>query len=163
MEVSEGFAAVARPDARILILGSLPGERSIAEQEYYAHPRNAFWPIMKVLYGVDGSYKERCEQIQDNGVAVWDVLQASVRSGSLDADIQVNTARVNDFGAFLSTYSNINLIVFNGKKAEQLFKRRVANSIIENVRLAGLPSTSPAYAAMKFSTKLEIWRAALKR
>ena len=162
MEHSEGFPAVARPDARVLVLGSLPGARSIAEQQYYAHPQNAFWPIMRELFGIEGDYASRCEQLRENRVALWDVLRSSVRPGSMDADIQLGSAVANDFRGFLTVHANIRLIVFNGKKAEQLFTRFVdAHDVAADIVRRGMPSTSPAYASMPFSGKLAAWRAAL--
>lgn len=163
MEPSEGFPPVARSDARVLVLGSLPGRRSIAEQQYYAHPRNAFWPIMHELVGVEGSYADRCEQLVENRIALWDVLASSPRPGSMDADILLENARTNDLEGFLVLHSNIQLIVFNGKKSEQLFEKFVVIQSIDNsIRRIGLPSTSPAYAAMSFSDKLSAWRAAMR-
>ena len=126
MERSEGFPPVARSDARVLILGSLPGRRSIAEQQYYAHPRNAFWAIMKALFGIEGDYEDRLEQLLDHRIALWDVLSCSVRPGSLDAQIKLDSACANDFATFLKGHADIRLIAFNGKKAEQLFDRFVA-------------------------------------
>ncbi len=156
---SEGFPPIARADARILILGSLPGQLSIAAQQYYAHPRNAFWPIMNELFGIDGSYEERLARLADNGIALWDVLASSVRPGSLDGRIQLGSARANDFNTFLAGHADIQLIAFNGKKAEQLFRRFVDGNLVgPEIRKAGLPSTSPAYAAMPFSGKLDLWR-----
>ena len=162
METSEGFPPVARSDARILILGSLPGQRSIAEQQYYAHPRNAFWPIMKALFGIEGDYRDRLAQLLENRIALWDVLRCSMRRGSLDARIKLDSALANDFETFLHGHADIRLIVFNGKKAEQLFSRFVAGTAINrNIRKTALPSTSPAYAAMPFSGKLTQWRRAI--
>ena len=156
---AEGFPPIAAPDARILVLGSLPGERSIAAQQYYAHPRNAFWAIMSELYGVHGADDARCDQLKVHRIAVWDVLASSVRPGSLDARIDVDSARVNDFAAFLAAHRQIERIAFNGRKAEQLFHRFVELPG-RSIDLVGLPSTSPAYAAMSFSGKLEKWREA---
>ena len=156
---SEGFPPIAAPDARILVLGSLPGERSIAARQYYAHPRNAFWPIMKALYDIHGDYEERCEQLKAHRIAVWDVLASSVRPGSLDARIELESARANDFATFLEVHRQLERIVFNGRKAEQLFHRLV-DLPAGPVDLVGLPSSSPAYAAMPFSGKLEKWREA---
>lgn len=162
-EMAEGFPPVARSDARILILGSLPGQRSIAEQQYYAHPQNAFWPIMNELFGIQGSYHDRLRQLVGNRIALWDVLQSSIRPGSLDARIALDSARVNDFHAFLDAHADIHLIAFNGKKAEQLFKKFVdLQSADYPVRQFGLPSTSPANAAMPFSGKLALWRQVIK-
>jgi len=161
MELSEGFQPVARPDARILILGSLPGQKSLTDQEYYAHPQNAFWPIMMQIFGITGEYDERCAQLSDNRLALWDVLRASIRRGSLDADIQRGSATANDFRAFLAVNTHIDRIAFNGKKAEQLFRAMVPGKHFEPIQLIGLPSTSPAYAAMPFEGKLSLWRAGL--
>ena len=162
MQCSEGFPPVARSDARILILGSLPGQRSIDAQQYYAHPRNAFWPIMKALFGIEGHYRDRLEQLLEHGIALWDVLSGSVRPGSLDARIRLDSALPNDFDTFLREHSDLRLIAFNGRKAEQLFNRFVAGTSIDgNIRKTALPSTSPAYAAMPLSGKLARWRRAL--
>lgn len=162
MKTSKGFPPLARADARILILGSLPGRRSIAEQQYYAHPQNAFWPIMKAIFGIQGCYPDRIEQLKENRIALWDVLRCSVRPGSLDAGIKIDSARANDFKTFLHAHSEIRLIAFNGKKAEQLFYRLVdGQSASFPVRRTGLPSTSAAYAAMPFSGKLAQWRQAV--
>ncbi len=89
MERSQGLAAVASLDARILVLGSLPGQQSLKDQEYYAHPQNVFWPVMNHLFGICGNYAERCSGLKQNKLALWDVLQASVRPGSLDANIRL--------------------------------------------------------------------------
>jgi hypoxanthine-DNA glycosylase len=159
---AEGFPPIAGSDARILILGSLPGQRSIAEQQYYAHPQNVFWPIMRELFGIEGSYAGRCEQLVINRIALWDVLQSSLRLGSMDANIRLDGARANDFEGFLAANSEIRLIVFNGRKAEALFTKFVNIEAIGNSILrVGLPSTSPAYAAMSFLEKLKAWRGAL--
>jgi len=162
MEASEGFLPIERGDARVLVLGTLPGVRSLTEQQYYAHPRNAFWPIMQELYGVSGEYDERCAALVDRQIAVWDVLRASVRPGSLDADIRQETALVNDFDGFFRTHPALELVVFNGKKAEQLFVRMLTDDQRQLHRHIGLPSTSPAYAAISFNCKLELWRAGLE-
>lgn len=161
-KASEGFPPVAGVDARVLILGSLPGQRSIAEQQYYAHPQNAFWPIMRELFGIEGSYVDRCEQLVKNRVALWDVLRSSVRAGSLDASIKLDSALVNDFKGFLVAHTGVRLIAFNGRKAEQLFAKFVDVQAIEHsIQRVGLPSTSPAYAAMSFSGKLALWQEAI--
>lgn len=163
MTPSAGFPPIARLDARILILGSLPGERSIREQQYYAHPQNAFWRIMEALYGIAGEYDARIAQLCEYRVALWDVLHSSVRSGSMDADIRADTATPNDFAGFFARHGGIELIAFNGRKAEQLFKRFVEPlGIADGVRRASLPSTSPAYASLSFSRKLSAWREALQ-
>jgi len=162
MEVSEGFPPIGHVDARVLVLGTLPSARSLTEQKYYAHPRNAFWPIMRELFGISGEYDERCAALALQKIAVWDVLRASVRPGSMDADIRQDTAATNDFGAFFETHPGLELVAFNGKKSKQLFDRMVAGEHRRLHRHTGLPSTSPAYAVMSFSGKLDLWRAGLE-
>ena len=158
-DLATGFAPVARVDARVVILGSLPGKRSIEANEYYAHPRNAFWQIMAELFAVTGSYDERCESLKNRRVAVWDVLQNSIRPGSLDADIQVDTARVNDFETFFTNNKAIERVCFNGQKAAKIFASKAKGDLDRfNLRLQTLPSTSPAHAAMSFDEKLDLWR-----
>lgn len=154
---------MARDDARVLILGSLPGQKSLAEHQYYAHPRNAFWRIMRDLLQIEGNYKQRCAGLVSARIALWDVLQASVRRGSLDADIRIETARVNDFESFFDRHRRVELIVFNGKKAESLFRRLTRGASLPALATSTLPSTSPAYAAMGYSGKLKVWRDALRR
>ena len=157
-----GFAPVARRDARVLVLGSLPGLRSIAVHEYYAHPQNAFWPIMGELLGARGSYEERCAALLKSGIALWDVLASSVRPGSLDASIETESAEINDFARFFSRHGDIELICFNGQKAAQMFARAVLPGLAgSGFRTQTLPSTSPAYAAMTYDRKLLQWRNAL--
>ncbi len=154
-----GFPAIARADARILILGSLPSERSLRANQYYAHPQNSFWKIMGEIANAQGSYRERCEALMNRGIALWDVLASSVRPGSMDADIQSETAIANDFSGFLFDHEALKLICFNGQKAAQMFTRMVHLSLDGNeLRFASLPSTSPAYASMSYVDKLAKWR-----
>ena len=156
---SSGFPPIARADARGLILGSLPSRASLRAQEYYAHPSNAFWPLMKVIAGADGDYVSRCEALKTRGIAVWDVLSSSVRPGSLDADIDLDTARPNDFQRFFAGHPDIRLVCFNGRKAESMFRRLVQPELAPgSFETALLPSTSPAHAALPVDAKLAIWR-----
>ena len=161
MERSEGFPPVADERATLLILGSLPSDRSIARQQYYAHPQNAFWRIMGEVFGAEGDYRHRCDTLIRNRVALWDVLHSSVRPGSMDADIRLETARGNDFGAFFATHPQITQVLCNGQKAGQLFGRLVAPELDVAPAIEIMPSTSPAYAAMRYDVKLERWRSAL--
>ena len=154
-----GFPAIARADARILILGSLPGQRSLNANQYYAHPQNAFWKIMGEIANARGNYDERCDALMDAKIALWDVLASSIRPGSMDADIQGETAIANDFSAFLSDHETIEMICFNGQKAAQMFTRMVQPGLDnKQLRFALLPSTSPAYASMSYVDKLAKWR-----
>ena len=158
IKLSAGFPPIAGVDANILILGSLPGRKSLLAGRYYAHRQNAFWRIMAEVFGVEGDYSERCRQLIASRVAVWDVLASSVRAGSMDVDIQIASAQANDFAGFLSNHPQIERIGFNGQKAEQLFRKLVVPEYIGILpELVRLPSTSPAYAALSFDRKLKIW------
>lgn len=160
--VSVGFAPIARADARVLVLGSLPGRRSLEMGQYYAHPRNAFWPIMQRLAKAGGSYAERCRRLEAAGIAVWDVLHAAVRPGSLDSNISLNSAQTNDFDMFFSAHPLIECVGFNGRTAETLFRKRVEPQLgVELSRVCLLPSTSPAHAALSVGEKARIWRSML--
>lgn len=159
---SSCFAPLLRDDARVLILGSLPGQRSLREQKYYAHPQNAFWSIMQDLLAAEGSYEQRCDALLANSIALWDVLAESVRPGSMDSDIDLDTARPNDFAFLFRACPRIERVCFNGQKAAQMFAKFVGpQSLTGAMALLTLPSTSPAYAAMPYEEKLAHWRAAL--
>ena len=144
------------------MLGSLPGQRSLAAAEYYAHPQNAFWKIMRELVGAHGGYDQRCKAIQDHGIALWDVLAESVRPGSMDADIRMDTAKPNDFARLYRDCPQIGQVFFNGQKAAAMYARLVEVDTPEK-QFVTLPSTSPAYASMRFDEKLRVWREALGR
>lgn len=161
-DVSVGFAPIARADARVLVLGSLPGRRSLETGQYYAHPRNAFWSIMRRLANAEGDYDERCQGLQDAGIAVWDVLFAAARPGSLDSNISLKSAQINDFRSFFESCPAIECVGFNGRKAAALYRRFVAPEAgVEISRTCLLPSTSPAYASLSIGDKTRIWRSML--
>ena len=160
------FAPLARPDATRLILGSMPGKRSLAAQQYYAHPHNAFWPIMAAQFGLDASapYAERCAALTAAGVALWDVLAACTRQSSLDSDIVEASIKANDFVSFLRAHPAIRAIYFNGARAEQSFVRHVLPGLSAAQQMLPrhrLPSTSPAHACMDFATKRDAWQRVL--
>lgn len=158
--LSYSFPPLVGSAPRVLILGSMPGIASLEAQRYYAHPRNAFWPIMAKLFDVekDAPYEQRCQQLTEAGVAVWDVLKACHRPGSLDQHIDPNTIEANDFAGFLNEHTSITAVFFNGGKAEQIFRRSVLATLSSVPALEKLPSTSPAHAALNFEQKLEAWR-----
>lgn len=164
---SKGFGPVSRPDARVLILGSLPGQMSLARREYYAQPRNAFWPIMGRLAGAspDLPYAERLQRLVEKRIALWDVCAEGRRPGSLDHRIETQSALPNDFASFLVAHSHIRRICFNGVKAEWLYRRKVAPTLpaaLAELEMLLLPSTSPAHAGMAFERKLDHWRRGLQ-
>jgi len=146
----------------VLILGSLPGQRSIDAQQYYAHPQNSFWKIMGELNGAGGPYTQRCQTLIEHGIALWDVLESSVRPGSMDADIRRGTEKVNDFDNFFLSHSDVLQVCFNGQKAAQMFRKfHRLESATAAWTTKILPSTSPAYASMPYSEKLRCWRQAI--
>src|SRR4249919_3794741 len=104
-----GFAPVARSDALVLILGSLPGPASLEKQQYYGQPRNAFWPIMGELFGAapELPYARRLVQLRANRVALWDVCRSAVRPGALDVDIRRDSIAINNFAAFFGDHRRI--------------------------------------------------------
>jgi hypoxanthine-DNA glycosylase len=166
-DISTGFDPIASPDAKVLILGSLPSQLSLQKQEYYGNPQNAFWRVMGELFdaGPDISYEDRAESLRRCGIAVWDVLRSSARPGSMDAAIDLTTATPNDFRTFFENHPMLELLCFNGKKAAELFRRLVVPqeiSSIDNIEFRTLPSTSPAYASMKLDEKVRLWSAVLR-
>lgn len=164
MDVTAGFAPILGIDANVLILGTLPSQQSLKKQQYYGHPRNAFWPIMGELFsaGPEIPYEERTQLLVQNGVAVWDVLESGCRRGSMDAAIDEISAKPNDFGGLYAGHPELRLVCFNGQAAARLFHRLVPNDVresFESVRFVTMPSTSPAYAAMSVADKLQRWAA----
>ena len=160
---SLGFRPVASADSRVLILGTLPGPVSLEKRQYYAQPRNAFWPIMGELFGAapELAYGQRLQRLQDSGVALWDVCHSAYREGALDASIDPLSIVPNDLARFLRSHTAVRLICFNGQTAARLYRQRVLPGLPEtlrDLRCETLPSTSPAYAAMRFEQKLASWQ-----
>lgn len=144
----------------------MPGKASLEAQQYYAHPRNAFWAILAELLGFprDLPYRQRLERLQSRGIALWDVLHSCARSSSLDADIDEASIVPNAIPELLVEHPGISRIFFNGSKAEQAFRRYVAPTLAAirpDLRCQRLPSTSPAHAARSFEQKLAAWRVVL--
>jgi TDG/mug DNA glycosylase family protein len=142
----------------------MPGIASLNAGQYYAHPRNAFWPIMDSLLAPDikyiPSYEERTGRLLDGGIALWDVLRSCRRPGSLDSSIERETEIANDFATFFQEHREVNLVIFNGAKAEQLFARH-AGSLPDDTKSVRMPSTSPAHASLSLEEKLAPWRTCL--
>lgn len=161
-DFAKGFAPLWQPHAKVLVLGTLPSVKSLAAQQYYGHPQNAFWPIMAELLGFDPAlpYAERCRLIVQAGVAVWDVLAAAERPGSLDADIRRDTVIANPIDDLVKQSSALRAVYFNGQGAAKMFRRHVsphAREPLLQLPKHTLPSTSPAYAAMKRDEKTKQW------
>ncbi len=156
------FPPVAAADARVLVLGSMPGVASLAAQRYYAHPRNAFWPLMGELLGFDPQleYAARLDALKQASVALWDVLGHCERPGSLDADIVAGSAVANDFAGFLRSHPRIATVFFNGNTAALAFRRHVLPTLGgPALRFLTLPSTSPANAGIPLTRKRAAWQA----
>lgn len=153
----QGFPPVVDDAARLLILGSFPSVQSLARRQYYANPRNAFWPMMAELFGIgEGlAYESRLVALQSHGIALWDVVDKCRRAGSADARIAQKGLVVNDFGRLFDRYRGITTVCFNGQRAATLFRRLVAVDRPLTYHL--LPSSSPA-RAMRAGDKLAAWR-----
>ena len=160
-----GFPPIANMDAEVLVLGSMPSEASLIAGEYYAHPRNHFWPIAGKICGFDpgATYGRRKAALRKAGIALWDVVGSCVRKGSLDSAIDDDSIRVNDFAAFLRAHAAIRRICFNGRKAESAWRRHVLQTLPTGCKFEYrlLPSTSPANAGMGYLQKLRTWRSAI--
>jgi double-stranded uracil-DNA glycosylase len=162
MTILQGFAPVSDPTAATtLILGSMPGRDSLRAARYYAHPRNAFWPIMSELYSISeaSDYQERLAALCANGIALWDVIKSCRRRTSLDSAIEEQSIVVNDFEEFIGKHPLLTRICFNGAKAEQSYRRYVLPLLgTGDFHYLRLPSTSPANARMSYAEKLAAWR-----
>jgi hypoxanthine-DNA glycosylase len=132
-------------------------------QQYYAHPHNAFWKLIGAIFDADATlpYARRVQILARHRIALWDVLAAAERPGSLDSAIVHASALANDFAAFFRAHPRIRRVFFNGRKAEDLYRRFVLPGLGEEfagIEYHGLPSTSPAHAGMTFARKLQRWR-----
>ena len=157
----ESFKPVIGTQPRVLILGSMPGVKSLQQQQYYAHPRNSFWPILGELFSIEWSqnYRQKINQVSRLPVILWDVLSSCQREGSLDSDIQHDQLQANDIAKLLREYPTVELIAFNGATAEKLFRKLVLAELDhpEMYTLQRLPSTSPAHASKSRQQKLQEW------
>jgi hypoxanthine-DNA glycosylase len=150
------FPPVIDARTRVLILGSLPGDASLAAGQYYGHPRNGFWRLMEGVIGaplVALPYEDRLARLLAHGVGLWDVIAEARRPGSLDAAIRDPAA--NDLIALIDTLPALRLVAFNGGTAA----KHGARLISDRVATLALPSSSPAYAARTFAEKAATWAA----
>lgn len=157
-----GLAPIENPDARVLILGSMPGAASLQARQYYAHRQNRFWPLMGELVGAlpELPYEERLQRLRGSGIALWDVIASCEREGSLDSAIRHETG--NDFTVFFDAHPAVRTVLFNGAKAEHSFRRHALAAVAHRpLVLRRLPSTSPANAAQSAARKRAEWRSAL--
>jgi double-stranded uracil-DNA glycosylase len=159
------FEPIADSNSEILILGSMPGQESLAASQYYANRRNAFWKIMAELLGFDpaSSYEDRLQALKTGRIALWDVLQSCTRIGSLDARIDAGSITVNDFQRFFHTHDKIHTVFFNGAKAESAYRQQALPTVsTHSINYMRLPSTSPAHASLSYEQKLQAWQAVVK-
>lgn len=162
---AKSFPPVIAPDARVLILGSMPGTASLAAAQYYAHPYNQFWRIVGEICGAgpDLAYPLRLQRLRAHGFALWDVLDSCVRPGSLDSAIEHTSAIANDVPGLLRTAPGIRRICCNGATAYHGVRRYFGAELDAlGITVLRLPSTSPANAGWSFARKLTAWRAALE-
>lgn len=153
------FPPILGKNPHTLILGTMPGVRSLKENRYYAHPQNQFWRLMGDIYGAspDLPYDKRLTVLKNQGIAVWDVLQSCIREGSMDSDIKLSQS--NDFQTFFGCNPTINRVVFDSLKAEELFKKIQGNFLL--LEFCRVPSPSPAHARLRYAEKLAIWKEVL--
>lgn len=157
------FPPLARADARVLVLGSMPGVASLAAACYYAHPRNSFWRILADVIGcaADAAYAQRIEALQMARIALWDVLARCRRAGSLDSEIAPDSVRANDLASLYAHCPRIARVCFNGAAAAQWY-RRLQLPRPPGIDFVALPSTSPAHAGMTYARKQALWHQALR-
>ncbi|CAB3806096.1 hypothetical protein LMG28688_06297 [Paraburkholderia caffeinitolerans] len=158
MSVKRCFAPVVDAHTRVLILGSLPGEASLAHQQYYAHKQNRFWHLVGEVIGVDlpaMAYDARLQTLLEHRIGLWDVVAEAQRIGSLDSRIRNHAS--NDLVALIETLPNLVAIAFNGGTAEKIGASALGEKA-DAYRLVRLPSSSPAYAAVPYQEKLVDWR-----
>ncbi|AQA04172.1 DNA-deoxyinosine glycosylase [Mycobacterium sp. MS1601] len=156
----DGLPPIVGDGPTVLLLGNAPSVLSLAHQQYYGNPRNAFWTITGELYGFSASapYPERAAALVSHGVAVWDVLKFCRRAGSLDSAVEPDSMVANDFAAFYREHPTITRVFFTGGAAETNYRRLVG---VDDLRaFIRLPSTSPAHT-MPVAQKLGAWREAL--
>ena len=155
----DGFLPIINQQCKVLVPGSMPSVQSLEQNFYYAHPRNAFWPIFARLFDspLPDSIESKTSLLLANKVALWDVLKSCIRKGSLDSNIKA--AEPNDFGARFVQFPNIRAVLFNGKTAQRLFLRLQPKVLADRFSVV-LPSTSPAHT-MVFEEKLNSWKVLL--
>ena len=162
MPIKHGFPPIFDPRARVLILGSLPGDESLRRSQYYGHPRNQFWALLGAVFGRELrqlEYERKCAFLLRKRIALWDVLEAAERRGSLDTAIR--RERPNDLPALFGELPGLRAVGCNGGKAHRSFRRHFGawlNQFPGAISVCRLPSSSPAYAAMPLDIKVRHWR-----
>lgn len=159
------FAPLVSSAPTRLILGSMPGRRSLECSQYYAHPQNAFWYVMSQVCAFDlpQEYTERVECLMSAHYCLWDVLYDCDRKGSLDSNIDRGSEVPNDFVTFFKRHPTLKLVGFNGQTSRKIFSRYFGSLYqeLEHIKWVDLPSTSPAYASLSRDEKSRIWSSRL--
>ena len=152
---SHSFPPLIYDDVEILILGSLPGKKSIELKEYYGHPRNRMWKILSTITYSDlpTDYDSKKTFLQKNKIGLWDVASSAERKGSLDSNIKKETP--NDVDSLLQDFLSIKVIGFNGKKSENMYSKFFI--LNESIKYVSLPSSSPANMAISFNDICNRW------
>ncbi len=163
-----GFPPQIHPTCQVLILGSMPGKASLKQAQYYAHSRNAFWPICQALHHsvLPEQWPERYPWLWQLRIGLWDVLAQCHRVSSLDKDISQQGLSLNPLAATVQSLPQLQAIGFNGQKARQLFNQhcvKLEPQAFTHLALIDLPSTSPANAMISTAQKQIIWHQALKQ
>lgn len=154
-----GMVPLVGENPKILILGTLPGDESLAKQEYYANRSNRFWKVIFGIFGkndIPADYKSRKEFLVDNGIALWDTIKEAERKGS--TDLNISKEMFNDVTGFLKKYPTIKVVAFNGKKAKEYFAEYSAGTEFpEDVTTMSLLSTSSANCRYSLSNLVKNW------
>jgi len=153
--LKHSFPPVVNAATRVLVLGSLPGEQSLARAQYYAHPRNHFWRLIGDVIEVDLAgldYPDRLDTLLGSGVGLWDVVASAVRSGSLDVNIREHSA--NALGELAARLPHLKAVGFNGGTSARIGQKELAGEA--HLTLVPLPSSSPAYT-LSYERKREAW------
>ncbi len=162
MPIHNVLEPIIDQDTRVLILGSMPSQQSLTKQQYYGNPRNHFWPIIGEILGSDVSndYQLKIQLLIQHRIGLWDTIQSCERQGSLDSTIKEIVP--NDLSKILRIYPSIRLILFNGGKSFDVFKKYIGLDFLKDVDVdfAKMPSTSPIPGKniKSFNEKIEEWR-----
>ena len=156
MQKISSFPPIIKKDSKILILGSIPGVKSLEMQQYYAHPQNKFWKIICEIFNEEftTNYQQRIEILEKHHIALWDVIDTCERKGSLDSEIRNEEA--NKIEELLQNFPNIKAIFCNGQKSHKNLQKILGKKF--RMPIIVLPSTSPAYAGLKYEEKLLSWQ-----
>ncbi|MEN5232216.1 DNA-deoxyinosine glycosylase [Sphingobacterium faecium] len=159
--LKQSFLPIENKEIRILILGSLPGDKSIHEQQYYAHPQNRFWKLIQHIFNRTAplSYPQKLDLLLENQIGLWDVCAQAKRKGSMDLDIVEEIP--NDLPCFFSQHPQLQTIIFNGQKAHRVYEKHFTKS--EHYQYYTLPSTSPANAQYSLEKLLQEWQHLFKK